>query len=137
MRLLLDTHVIVWAAAEPDRLDPRTARALKDPGNELWFSPVSAWELAVLAERGRLTLRPDVGRWLERAADGLGLREAPLTVAMALQSRDLDVATDDPVDRFIAATARAFECTLVTADATLGRVKGQPVLRCRTPRRRR
>ncbi len=135
MRLLLDTHVIVWAAGQPQRLDRRVARALADPGHELWMSPVSAWEIAMLSERGRLLLRPDVGRWLEHAMAGLGLREAPLTSAIALESRHLDVATEDPADRFIAATARVYDCTLVTADASLRRVPGQPVLFCRPPKR--
>ena len=135
MRLLLDTHVIVWAAGEAERLDRRVARALADPRNELWMSPVSAWELALLSERGRLALRPDVGRWLEQAMAGLGLREAPLTSAVALESRHLDVATEDPADRFIAATARAYDCTLVTADKALRRIAGQAVLFCRPPGR--
>jgi PIN domain nuclease of toxin-antitoxin system len=135
VRLLLDTHVIVWAAGEAGRFDRRVARALTDPRNELWMSPVSAWELALLCERRRLALRPDVGRWLERATEGLGLREAPLTSAIALESRRLDVGTEDPADRFIAATARAYDCTLVTADTALRRIAGQTVLFCRTPRR--
>jgi PIN domain nuclease of toxin-antitoxin system len=135
VRLLLDTHVIVWAAGEAERFDRRVALALADPRNELWMSPVSAWELALLSERGRLALRPDVGRWLEQAMAGLGLREAPLTSAVALESRHLDVATEDPADRFIAATARAYDCTLVTADKALRRIAGQAVLFCRPPGR--
>jgi PIN domain nuclease of toxin-antitoxin system len=135
VRLLLDTHIIVWAAGETERLDRRVARAVADPRNELWLSPVSAWELALLAERGRLALRPDVGRWLEQAMAGLALREAPLTTAIALESRHLDVATEDPADRFIAATARAYDCTLVTADHALRRVPGQSVLFCRPAKR--
>ena len=125
MRLLLDTHVIVWAAGEAGRLDRRVARALTDPRNELWMSAISAWELALLCERGRLALRPDVGRWLEQAMSGLGVREAPLTAAIALESRQLDAATQDPADRFIVATARSYGCTLVTADAALRGVAGQ------------
>jgi len=137
VRLLLDTHIIVWAAAQSGRLDRRVARALGDPRNELWMSAISAWELALLSERGRLTLRPDVGRWLESAVTGLALREAPLTAAIALESRHVEVGTDDPADRFIAATARAYGATLVTADEVLGRLRGQPVLACGLGRRRR
>ena len=137
VRLLLDTHVIVWAAAEAERLGPRVASLLTDSRNELWISAVSAWELALLAGRGRLTLRPDTGRWLESAVAGLGLHEAPLTSAIALESRHLAVSTEDPADRFIAATARAHGCTLVTADAALSRIPGQRVVFCRPARRRR
>ena len=106
VRLLLDTHVIVWAAADVERLDARVANLLTDSRNELWISAVSAWELALLAERGRLTLLPDTSRWLESAVAGLGLHEAPLTAAIALESRHLAVSTEDPANRFIAATAR-------------------------------
>jgi PIN domain nuclease of toxin-antitoxin system len=135
--LLLDTHVIVWAVADVQRLDSRVATLLADSGNELWMSAVSAWELAMLTERRRVTLLPDVGRWLESAAAGLGLHEAPLTSAIALDSRRLAVSTDDPADRFIAATARAHGCTLVTADVALRRIPGQRVVFCRPRRRRR
>ena len=137
VRLLLDTHVIVWAAAEVERLDSRVANLLTDSRSELWISAVSAWELALLAERGRLTLLPDTSRWLESAVAGLGLHEAPLTSAIALESRHLAVSTEDPADRFIAATARAHGCTLVTADAALRRIPGQRVVFCRPARRRR
>ena len=128
VRLLLDTHIIVWAAGDSGRLDKRTANLLADPRNDVWFSSVSAWELALLAERGRLTLLPDAERWLESAVSGLGLQEAPLTSAIALDSLRLTISTKDPADRFIAATARAFDCTLVTADAALRRIPGQRVV---------
>ena len=58
MRLLLDTHIIVWAASGVDAFEPRVAALLTDARNELWMSAVSAWELAMFAERGRLELRP-------------------------------------------------------------------------------
>ena len=136
MRLLLDTHIIVWAASETEALGPRVAALLSDRGHELWMSAVSAWELAMLAERGRLKLRPDPERWLAAAVAGLGLREAPLTSAIALASRRLVLPTRDPADRFIAATAAAHECSLVTADAALKRVAGVHVVFCRPPKPR-
>lgn len=136
MRLLLDTHVIVWAAGDVQKLSARVARLLTDPANELWVSAVSAWELALLAERGRVTLLPDVGRWLESATAELGLHEAPLTSTTALDSRRLAVPTQDPADRFIAATARAHDCALVTADAALRRIPGQRVIWFRAKRSR-
>ena len=137
MRFLLDTHVIVWAAADVHELDARVARLLTDPGNELWMSAVSAWELALLAERGRVSLLPDVSRWLESATTGPGLHEAPLTSPIALESHRLAVSTQDPADRFIAATAHAYGSTLVTGDAALRRIPGQRVILCRPARRRR
>jgi PIN domain nuclease of toxin-antitoxin system len=136
MRLLLDTHIIVWAASAAGTFDRRVTALLSDQGNELWMSAVSAWELAMLFERGRLTLRPDPERWLEAAVAGLGLREAPLTSAIALESTRLAVPTKDPADRFIAATANVHDCALVTADAALRRVPGVRVVFCKPPKRR-
>lgn len=136
VRLLLDTHIIVWAASDAARLEPRVAALLTDTRNELWMSAVSAWELAMLAERGRLDLRPDADRWIAAAVAGLGLREAPLTSAIAMESRRLTLSTQDPADRFIAATARVHECSLVTADAALRRIPGVRVVFCRRPKPR-
>jgi PIN domain nuclease of toxin-antitoxin system len=101
------------------------------------MSAVSAWELTMLAERGRLELRPDPERWIAAAVAGLGLRDAPLTAAIALESRRLSLSTRDPADRFIAATAAVHECSLVTADVALRRVSGVRVVFCRPPKRRR
>jgi PIN domain nuclease of toxin-antitoxin system len=137
MRLLLDTHIIVWAASGVDALEPRVAAILSDTRHELWMSAVSAWELAMLTEQGRLELRPDPERWIGAAAAGLGLREAPLTSAIALESRRLSLPTRDPADRFIAATAVVHECSLVTADKALRRVPGVRVVFCQPPKRRR
>ncbi len=128
MRLLLDTHILVWAVADPARLNPLIAEQIAAPDNELWFSPISAWELALLAERGRISLSPDAIRWTDAAVASLGLREAPLNLSVAFESRRLEVPTSDPADRFIAATARVYDCTLVTADAVLRKVRDQPVL---------
>ena len=137
MRLLLDTHIIVWAASGVGAFEPRVAALLTDTRNELWMSAVSAWELAMLSERRRIDLQPDVERWLVSAVEGLGLKEAPLTSTIALESRRLSLSTEDPSDRFIAATARVHECTLVTADAALRRIGGVRVVFCQRPKRRR
>jgi PIN domain nuclease of toxin-antitoxin system len=136
MRLLLDTHVIVWAASGADRLDRRVTTLLTDARHELWMSAVSAWELAMLSDRGRLDLRPDLERWLAGAVAGLGLKEAPLTSAIALESRRLVVPTEDPADRFLAATARVHQCAIVTADVALRRVAGVRIVFCRRPKGR-
>ena len=77
MRLLLDTHIIVWAASGVDAFEPRVAALLTDTRHELWMSAVSAWELAMLAERGRLELRPDPERWIAAAVAGLDCARPP------------------------------------------------------------
>ena len=64
MKLLPDTHIFLWSLLEPQRLAPRVAAALEDPNNELWLSPIVVWEVLVLAEKGRVNLRPDPVAWV-------------------------------------------------------------------------
>ena len=128
MKLLLDTHIWVWSLLEPARLTRRVARALEDEENELWLSPISVWELLVLVEKGRLTLDLPVEQWIERAMKAGALKEAPITQEVALETRKVALPHRDPADRFIAATARVFDLTLVTADRNLLALRGLSTL---------
>lgn len=119
MRLLLDTHIWIWALLEPERLVPAVAGALEQEDNELWLSPISAWELIVLVEKGRVVLDRDPARWISDVSRHAPLRDAPLTHAVAIESRRLRLRHEDPADRFIAATASVYDLTLVTADERL------------------
>lgn len=119
LRLLLDTHVWLWALLEPDRIASRLARRLEDEANELWLSPISMWEALLLAERGRIEVSGDGSEWVRQALRAIPIRDATLTREVALASRSVDVAHEDPADRFIAASAIVYELTLVTADRRL------------------
>ena len=117
MRLLLDTHVWLWSLLDPDRLSTRAAQALQDPSNQLWLSPLSSWEAAMLAARGRLHLLPDAVTWLRRALQEVPLESAGLTHEVAMLSVHLeDFKVRDPVDRFLASSCLTYGLTLVTAD---------------------
>ena len=61
MKLLLDTHLLLWAAAEPDRLPPEAAALIENPGNTLLFSAASLWEVAIKAALGRPDFTADAG----------------------------------------------------------------------------
>ena len=122
MNLLLDTHVWLWSLLDPDRLSDQARHRLADPGNTLALSPVSVWEALMLADKGRVLLRPDPWSWIRTALTVRPLREIPLTFDIALGSRSIRLDHDDPADRFIAATAMVHGLTLVTAD--------RPLLRC-------
>jgi PIN domain nuclease of toxin-antitoxin system len=128
VKLLLDTHIWLWGLLEPSRIGRRTAAALDDPASELWLSPVSVWETLMLAERGRVALVPDAERWIRATLERLPFREAPLNAEVAMASRALRIPSDDPADRFLAATARVYDLTLVTADARLRRIPHVTVL---------
>lgn len=128
MKLLLDTHIWLWSLIEPHRLTPRVAKALEDPSNELWISPFSLWEAMILAERGRVVLEPDPTTWIRAVLHAIPFHEALLNHEIALQSREVDLPHQDPVDRFLVATAAVYRLTLVTADERLLRSRAISVL---------
>jgi PIN domain nuclease of toxin-antitoxin system len=112
----LDTHIWLWSKLEPRRLGRRVTAELSDVNNELWLSPVSAWEALVLMQKGRVRVQ-DPFAWVDRAAEQL--REAPLTQEIVRTGFALPLPHADPADRFLAATAKVLKLTLVTADKTL------------------
>ncbi len=119
VKLLLDTHVWLWALQEPAQLGKKTQRLLENMSTELWLSPVSIWEAALLAERKRLRLNSSFEEWLVESQRQWPVEEASLTNAVAVVSREISVSHQDPADRFIAATAAVYELTLLTADKRL------------------
>lgn len=119
MNLLLDTHIFLWSVLEPSRLTKPVAAQLEDPANQLWISPLSTWEVLVLAEKGRIRLDPTAPEWLRRVFSAIPFREAPLTHEVAFHSRSRSLSHQDPVDRFLVASAIVYALTLVTADDRL------------------
>jgi len=114
LKLLLDTHVWLWALIEPARLSRRVREELGKPENELWLSPASTWEALLLNAKGRIRLPLDLAKWLPQAT--AALREAPFTHEIVLLAQQLPFPHRDPADRFLAATAQLVNLTLVTAD---------------------
>jgi len=119
VRLLLDTHIWVWSLLDPGKLSPRVRGEMESPDNELWLSPISSWELLMLIEKGRVQVDKDGVQWVTEVARASALREAPITHEVALESRVVDLPHQDPADRFLAATARVYDLTLVTSDERL------------------
>ncbi len=119
MRLLLDTHIWLWSVLEPERLSRRVTKEIKDASNELWLSPISIWELIVLWQKRRIIPDEDIETWVPEALRSLPLQEAPVTYEVARETGRLRLAHRDPADRFLLATAKVFELTLVTADVHL------------------
>jgi PIN domain nuclease of toxin-antitoxin system len=128
VKLLLDTHIWLWTTLEPQRLTRRVSKALADPANELWLSPVSVGELIVLLRKGRLRLPDNVAVWVAKTMQDLQLTEAPLTVEVALAIASINFPHGDPADHFLAATAKVFGLTLITADEHLIHLPGIHVL---------
>jgi PIN domain nuclease of toxin-antitoxin system len=128
VKLLLDTHIWLWSTLEPQRVTRRVEKALADPVNELWLSPISVGELIVLLRKGRIRLPNDVNAWVAKTMQDLELTEAPLTVDVALAISSINFPHGDPADHFLAATAKVFDLTLVTADEHLLHLPGIRVL---------
>ena len=131
MRLLLDTHVWLWSLADPSKLGKRVTTALARSENELWLSPISVWEVLVLAERGRVKLDAEPRKWVAEALSRTPAQEALLSFEVALRSREILPMHTDPADRFLVATALIYDLTLVTADDAMIKARACPILALR------
>lgn len=115
MKLLLDTHLLLWAAGSPDRL-PAAARSLvDDPQNEPIFSSASLWEIAIKHGLGRHDFQVDA-RLLRRGLLDNGYGELPITGEHAVALASLPPIHKDPFDRILVAQAMVEGITLLTAD---------------------
>jgi PIN domain nuclease of toxin-antitoxin system len=119
VRYLVDTHVWLWSLVEPDKLSRRARAVLSEPRNQGWLSPISVWELQILAERGRVELDDDPRRWVRDAVKHTPFSEATLVNEVAFRSREVALEHDDPADRFLVATALVYDLTFVTADSEI------------------
>jgi PIN domain nuclease of toxin-antitoxin system len=127
-RFLLDTHIWLWAAFEPHKLNSEVHRLLNSPGADLFLSPISLWELSVLVEKKRLALKEDFAVWVQQSASDLKLQGISLSWKVVYKMSYILPNHKDPADRFLAATAIAFDLILVTADQKLIGVPGLKVL---------
>lgn len=116
MKLLLDTHIWVWAADSPSRLGRRTARLLQSPTNDILVSAVSVWEFILLVENRRFSRLQDPFPWLERALSAWPIHEVGVSWEVAREAGRISLPQADPADRLLVATARVHDCHLVTED---------------------
>lgn len=120
MRLLIDTHVLLWAAAEPERLPASFREALESPENEVLFSAASIWELAIKMQIGRLSPGLPLEE-IARTAVERGFAELPVTAAHAAGVARLPMHHRDPFDRLLIAQAIHEPARLLTVDRTLAK----------------
>ena len=118
--MLLDTHIVLWLDAGDARLRRETVDGIEGhwrAGGTIAVSAVTAWEIALLAESGRIVLDVDPEAWLSRFLARPGLVAAPLTVSAAARAYRLDgLPHRDPADRLLIATAVERGWPLVTYD---------------------
>jgi PIN domain nuclease of toxin-antitoxin system len=123
MKLLLDTHLLLWAAGEPGRLPVRARALIKNPANELIFSAASLWEIVVKCGLGRDDFRVDP-RLLRRGLLDNSYAELPVTSEHAVAIDSLPPIHRDPFDRMLVAQAMVEGIALLTVDPVLARYKG-------------
>ena len=118
--IVLDTHTLVWwASGIKAQVSVAAMQAIEAemPGGDIFVSSISAWELAMLVDRGRIDLSMDIERWLSVLGQIEAVRFVPMDNEIALKSVALPGEFHkDPADRIIVATARKFAAPLVTAD---------------------
>lgn len=119
MKYLLDTHVWLWQLQGTDQLGLKTREILERGDCELWLSSISIWEILILAEKKKIQLPHDPETWLTKALLSSPVREASITIEIAIKSRSIPLPHQDPADRFLAATALAYDLTLLTRDRIL------------------
>jgi PIN domain nuclease of toxin-antitoxin system len=124
MDLLLDTHIWLWSYREPHKLTSEVHQAIADGQNTRYLSPISVWEAVILLEKKRIAINDDFGQWFQETCTELDLREAPFDWRVVHETRFLMLGYKDPADRLLAATAKAYNLTLVTADRNLLQIPG-------------
>lgn len=122
MKLILDTHALIWAVNDDPGLGAATRATIDETARaeRVAVSAITPWEIALLVEKGRLRLGRDVGTWIEAALALPGVTLAPIVPAIAIDSVRLPGDFHaDPADRFIVSTARHHDAPLVTADRAI------------------
>jgi PIN domain nuclease of toxin-antitoxin system len=120
MKLLVDTHVLLWIAHDPDRIAGGTRKTMQDATNELLVSVISAWEIAVKHSLGKLDLPGPAEEWLPELLARSGLQAVTPGLAAALRVRTLPWHHRDPFDRLLIAHAMEDGYTIVSRDRTFG-----------------
>lgn len=123
MKLLLDTHLLLWAGGQPNRLPDIARTLLDDPENELLFSSASLWEIAIKRGLQRDDFQVDV-RLLRRGLLDNGYSELPITGQHAVAIDGLPPIHKDPFDRMLIAQSMVEGVTLLTADAVVAQYSG-------------
>jgi PIN domain nuclease of toxin-antitoxin system len=118
VRILLDTHILIWALIEPERLAPVVRSELEDPSHDVIFSVASVWEIAIKAGLGKSDFRVAPLEIVEAARDS-GFVELPIGVRAALRVQTLPHHHRDPFDRLLVAQAMCEPAVLYTADPQL------------------
>lgn len=123
MKLLLDTHLLLWAAGQPKRLPSAARKLIENPDNELLFSAASLWEVTIKCGLGRHDFQVDP-RLLRRGLLDNGYQELPILSEHVVAIEALPPIHKDPFDRILVAQATVEGITLLTSDLLLAQYPG-------------
>jgi PIN domain nuclease of toxin-antitoxin system len=123
MKLLLDTHLLLWAVGASRRLSAAARRLLNEPKHQLLFSPISLWEIAIKSGKARADFDIDP-RLIRRTLLNSGYVEIPVTGEHAIAVADLPPLHKDPFDRLLVAQSIVEGITLLTSDRAVARYPG-------------
>jgi PIN domain nuclease of toxin-antitoxin system len=115
VKLLLDSHVLFWAALKPESLRPETVDAITDPSSTVLFSAINLWELSIKRAKGKFNFDD---RAMLHVIQQQGFTELPVTTRHGLEAAALPPHHADPFDRMLIAQARLEGLTLITSDRT-------------------
>jgi PIN domain nuclease of toxin-antitoxin system len=121
VRLLIDTHILIWALEGSAQLSPRAKELLLDPEHEHWVSAASVWEIAIKASIRKLTLSRPLGD-LEKGILAAGFRVLDISIRHAAAVPEIELKHNDPFDRMLLAQCEVETLRLVSADHTLARI---------------
>jgi PIN domain nuclease of toxin-antitoxin system len=123
VKILADTHILLWASDHPRKLSKVALSLLTDEDNEIYFSPMSIWEVSIKGALGRTDFLFDP-RILRRNLLDNGYIELPVTGEHAIAVQGLPLIHKDPIDRLLIAQARVEGFTLLTADTKIAKYPG-------------
>jgi PIN domain nuclease of toxin-antitoxin system len=123
MKFLLDTHLLLWAAGQPERLSKPARELIENPSNALYFSAASIWEIAIKSSLGREDFKAD-SRLIRRGLIDNGYQEIAISSEHAAGVQALPLFHKDPFDRLLIAQSLSEGMPLVTVDPLLSQYPG-------------
>ena len=123
MKFLLDTHLLIWAAGQPERLSKPARELIENPDNALYFSAASIWEIAIKSSLGREDFKADA-RLIRRGLIDNGYQEIAISSEHAAGLQALPLVHKDPFDRLLIAQSLVEGMPLVTVDPILSQYPG-------------
>ena len=119
MRVLLDTHALMWAALEPSKLGPAAAAAINDPDNELYFSSASTWEMAIKIKIGKMLIPGGLSLFIADAMKELLLASIAVLPEHTIILESMPLHHADPFDRMLVAQCLYEDMPIVSIDGKL------------------